>query len=51
MTLLTLIIAIIALVIAAVAYQRAGGTSDLRKKMLVLIEKLEQVLRKEEEKQ
>lgn len=48
MTIVNLIIAIIALVIAVIAYQKAGGTHDLREKMLELIGKLEQSLRNEE---
>jgi len=57
MTILTLIIAIIALVIAILAYQRAGGIEELkrqieagslREKTADLLARIEKKLRKEE---
>ena len=48
MTLLTLTIAIVALVVAVAAYQRAGGDADLRGKTAALLSKLEQKVRPEE---
>jgi hypothetical protein len=48
MNILNLCIGIIALVIAVLAYQKAGGGDDLRKKTLELLSKMEKNLRKEE---
>jgi len=48
MDILNLIIAIIALVIAALAFQRTGGTKDLRKSTAELLAKMEKKMREEE---
>ena len=48
MEILNLIIAIVALVIAFLAFQRTGGTKDLRKSTAELLAKMEQKLREEE---
>jgi len=49
MSILNLIIAVVALVIAVMAYQKAGGGDDVRGKTLEVISKLEKALRKEED--
>jgi len=51
MNILNLCIGIIALVIAVLAYQKAGGGEDIRKKTLEILTKVEKNLRKEEEKE
>ena len=48
MTIVTFIIAIVALVIAVLAFQRTGGTKDLRKSTAELLAKLEKKMREEE---
>ena len=48
MDILNLCIGIIALIIAVLAYQKAGGGDDLRKKTIEILEKMEKNLRKEE---
>ena len=58
MTILNFIIAVIALVVAVLAYQRTGGTADLKKQVELmgsirdktadLLAKLEKKVRKEE---
>jgi len=45
---LNLIIAIVALVIAVLAYQRSGGVKDLRQTTASLLAKMEQAVREEE---
>ncbi len=48
---LSLVIAIIALIIAVLAYQKAGGgMKDFRESTATMLSKFEQVLRKEEKK-
>jgi hypothetical protein len=49
MSILNLIIAIVALIIAVLAYQRSGGVNDLRESTASLLAKMEQLVRKEEE--
>ena len=48
MEILNFIIAIVALVIAILAYQRTGGTKDLRKSTAELLAKMEKKVREEE---
>ena len=48
MDILNLIIAIIALVIAALAFQRAGGIKDLRQSTAQMLAKIEERLREKE---
>lgn len=48
MEILTFIIAIVALVIAVLAFQRTGGTKDLRKNTAELLAKMEKRMREEE---
>jgi hypothetical protein len=48
MTVLNFIIAIVALVIAVLAFQRTGGTKDLRKNTAELLAKMEKKMREEE---
>ena len=48
MDILNLIIAIVALVIAVLAYQRSGGVKDLRQTTASLLAKMEQAVREEE---
>jgi hypothetical protein len=48
MEILNLIIAIVALVIAVLAFQRTGGTKDLRKSTAELLAKMEKKMREEE---
>jgi anaerobic C4-dicarboxylate transporter len=45
---LNLIIAIVALVIAVLAFQRTGGIKDLRKSTAELLVKMEKKMREEE---
>lgn len=45
---LNLIIAIVALIIAVLAYQRSGGIKDLRQTTASLLAKMEQTVREEE---
>jgi hypothetical protein len=49
MNILNLCIGIIALVIAVLAYQKAGGGDDLRKKTIEILAKMEKNLKNEEE--
>lgn len=51
MTIVNFIIALIALVIAVMAYQRAGGTSELRDKTADTLGKMEKALRRIEAKE
>jgi hypothetical protein len=48
MEILNLIIAIVALVIAGLAFQRTGGIKDLRKSTAELLAKMEKKMREEE---
>ncbi len=48
MEILSFIIAIVALVIAVLAFQRTGGTKDLRKSTAELLAKMEKKIREEE---
>jgi len=48
MDILNFIIAIVALVIAILAFQRTGGTKDLRKSTAELLAKMEKKMREEE---
>jgi hypothetical protein len=48
MEILNSIIAIVALVIAVLAFQRTGGTKDLRKSTAELLAKMEKKMREEE---
>ena len=48
MEILNFIIAIVALVIAGLAFQRTGGTKDLRKSTAELLAKMEKKMREEE---
>jgi len=48
MEILNLIIAIVALVIAVLAFQRTGGIKDLRKSTAELLAKMEKSMREEE---
>lgn len=48
MTVITLFIAIIALIIAVLAFQRTGGTKDFKKTTAELLAKMEKRMRKEE---
>jgi anaerobic C4-dicarboxylate transporter len=48
MEILNLIIAVVALVIAILAFQRTGGIKDLRKSTAELLTKMEQKIREEE---
>jgi len=48
MEMLNLIIAIVALVIAVLAFQRTGGIKDLRKSTAELLAKMEKKMREEE---
>jgi hypothetical protein len=48
MEILNLIIALVALVIAVFAFQRTGGTKDLRKTTAELLAKMEKRMREEE---
>ncbi len=48
MEILNFVIAIVALVIAILAFQRTGGTKDLRKSTAEVLAKMEQKIREEE---
>lgn len=48
MEILSLIIAIVALIIAIIAFQRTGGTKDLKKSTAELLAKVEKKMREEE---
>jgi anaerobic C4-dicarboxylate transporter len=48
MEILSLIIAIVALIIAVMAFQRTGGIKDLRKSTAELLAKMEKSMREEE---
>ncbi|MFO7598363.1 MAG: hypothetical protein R6X27_00965 [Candidatus Desulfacyla sp.] len=48
MTVITLLIAIIALIIAVLAFQRTGGSKDLKKTTAELLAKMEKRMREEE---
>ena len=48
MTVITLLIAIIALIIAVLAFQRTGGTKDIKKTTAELLAKMEKRMREEE---
>ena len=49
MSVLNLIIAIVALIIAVLAYQRSGGVKDLQNTTASILSKMEQAVTKEEE--
>lgn len=48
MEILNFIIAVVALVVAVMAFQRTGGTKDLRKSTAELLAKMEKKMREEE---
>jgi hypothetical protein len=48
MEILNFLIAIVALIIAVMAFQRTGGTKDLRKSTAELLAKMEKKVREEE---
>jgi len=48
MEILNFIIAIVALIIAVMAFQRTGGTKELRKNTAELLSKMERKMREEE---
>ena len=48
MTVITLLIAIIALIIAVLAFQRTGGSKDLKKTTAELLAKMEKRMREQE---
>lgn len=48
MYILNFIIAVVALIIAVMAFQRTGGTKDLRKSTAELLAKMEKKMREEE---
>jgi hypothetical protein len=48
MEILNFIIALVALVVAVMAFQRTGGTKDLRKTTAELLAKIEKKMREEE---
>ena len=48
MEILNFLIAIVALIIAVMAFQRTGGTKDLRKSTAELLAKMEKKMREEE---
>jgi len=48
MEILNFMIAIVALVVAVMAFQRTGGTKDLRKSTAELLAKMEKKMREEE---
>jgi hypothetical protein len=48
MEILNLIVAILALVVAVLAFQRTGGIKDLRKSTAELLAKMEKKMREEE---
>jgi hypothetical protein len=47
MEILSLVIAIVALIIAVMAFKRTGGTKDLRKSTAELLAKVEKKMREE----
>ena len=48
MDILNLVIAIVALILAVMAFRRTGGTKDLRKSTAELLAKIEKKVREEE---
>ena len=48
MEILNFVIAVVALVVAVLAFQRTGGTRDLRKSTAELLAKMEKKMREEE---
>jgi len=48
MYILNFVIAIVALIIAVMAFQRTGGTKDLKKSTAELLAKMEKKMREEE---
>lgn len=48
MEILNFVIALVALIIAVMAFQRTGGTKDLRKTTAELLAKMEKRMREEE---
>jgi len=48
MNIVNFIIAIVALIIAVIAYQRTGGTKELRRNTAELLTKMEKKIREEE---
>ena len=48
MEILNFIIAVVALVVAVLAFQRTGGTKDLRKSTAELLARMEKKMREEE---
>jgi hypothetical protein len=48
MEVLNFVIAVVALIIAVLAFQRTGGTKDLRKTTAELLSKMEKKMREEE---
>ena len=48
MEILNFVVAIVALIIAVMAFQRTGGTKDLRKSTAELLAKMEKRMREEE---
>jgi len=48
MDILNFVIAIVALIIAVMAFQRTGGTKDLKKSTAELLAKMEKKMREEE---
>jgi len=48
MYILNFIIAVVALIIAIMAFQRTGGTKDMRKSTAELLAKMEKKMREEE---
>ena len=48
MEILNFIIAVVALLVAVLAFQRTGGTRDLRKSTAELLAKMEKKMREEE---
>jgi len=49
MEVLNFVIAVVALIIAVMAFQRTGGTKDLRKNTAELLSRMEKKMREEEE--
>ena len=48
MEIISFVVAIVALIIAVMAFQRTGGTKDLRKSTAELLAKMEKKVREEE---
>jgi len=48
MEILNFVVAIVALIIAVMAFQRTGGTKDLKKSTAELLAKMEKKMREEE---